>query len=118
MTMKRQVIEAFKGQSLSQPVVVSVRFKDKKRQIYVDFGELRIPKYGVSIDPEKLEKKFECRIVEAGNSWIVYPKKAVEIIKKEGVLCSATERHVKAMEEWFEKHGVKLIGTFLGYEED
>jgi len=66
------------------------------------------------VDVEELEKEHECRIKRTGKGWIITPNVVGDIIERDGVLCSASEEHRKALEAWMKTHGGIVIKTLLG----
>ena len=114
MTFNIRVIEAFTGKSEISPLAIKVRYKDKKKRIYVGFGEIMIPFLtNPETDIEEIEKKHDCKIKHTGRGWIITPNIVEKIIEKDGAITSFVDEHVKALEEWLNKHGAYILKEFV-----
>jgi|GEM_PF-2560101 hypothetical protein len=117
MKLPDAALKAFKGESLDEPVRLSIKIDDKKHQVFIGFGFISVP--SVRFDMNRLgeiEKRYDCRTRISGNGCVVVPESAAEIIDREGVLCSSIEEHRKVLDEWFRKHAGKVIGLLIAGE--
>ena len=116
MTASTTVISAFTGRAENVPLAVNVKYKGKKKKIFVLFGSIHIPfKTNVSEEDLKhLEENCGCVVKPTGNGWIVTPKVVSEIIGKDGALCSHCDNHREALEDWMNEHGGVVVKTLLG----
>ena len=109
-----RVVKAFCGLTDNSPLAVNIKFKSHRIKIFVAFGEIIIPRPPKPLSElEKIEQEFECKVRVTGFVTKVVPNVVEEIVKKDGVLCSAVDEHVNALRNWFEKHGLRVIGTLL-----
>jgi len=106
--------DAFCGLLDESPIVVNVKFKEKRIKIFIAFGEIIIPRLPKerSVLP-KLEDKFKCKIKIMGFTTRITPNIVEEIIQKDGALSTADSKHVEALRSWFEEHGRNVIGALL-----
>jgi len=107
-----KVIDAFTGRGVEDPISINVRLKNRKVKIYVGFGLIIIPKIEIS-NKKELETYFDCVILDKGNKYWIVPKIVGEIVEKEGVLSSASDRHITLLKKWLIEKGIFLLKEFF-----
>ena len=115
MRLPDAALKAFKGESLDEPVRLSIRIDDKKHHVFIGFGFISVPSVRFDMNRAgEIEKKYNCRIRISGNGCVVVPETAAQIIDREGVLCSSLEEHRKVLEDWFRENAGRVIGMLVG----
>lgn len=114
MRLPEAALKAFRGESLDEPVRLSIKIDDKKHHVFIGFGFINVPSVRFDMGSvSELEKKFSCRIRISGNGCVVVPERAAKIIDREGVLCSSTEEHRRILDGWFREHAGRVIGMLI-----
>ena len=117
MRLPDAALKAFRGESLDEPVRLSIKIDDKKHHVFIGFGFISVP--SVRFDMNRIgevEKRYDCRVRISGNGCVVVPESAAAIIDTEGVLCSSKEEHRKVLDKWFREHAGRVIGLLIAGE--
>lgn len=101
MAVSKRVVDSFIGNAGS----LSVKLKNTRHTLRVQFGDIKIPKSAVKgdVDWGAIEKKHSCFVKDMGIYYSVTPKCVKEIIKRDGFLSSIDDKHKEELRKWIEK---------------
>lgn len=101
------IVQAFTGNKLPEPLKVKFKVKDKHYYAYISLGEIRIYKSVNNINVKELEEKYKASITLGSGIVIIQPKLDLPY------LCNIDEECVNKLKKWLKDYGLPLIKELL-----